>query len=154
MNPQKVRPSVVDTRLDATRQVEGHLRVPFHPSSAAVARRQLRLWLTRHGAGTRVPDFEDLVDCAELVVSELVGNAIRHAQPVQGGVLTLCWSLSPDGLVVSVTDGGSALVPHRVDAPPSAQSGRGMAIVDSLTKRWWTELTAERATVHALIAPG
>lgn len=135
-------------------RVEGHLRVPFHPASAALARRQLRLWLQRHGTPVDVGRLEDLIDCAQLVVSELVGNALRHAQPVEGGVLTLRWCLGEEGLVVSVTDGGSALVPHRVDSPATAQAGRGMAIVDAVTTRWWTELSRERATVHALIAPG
>lgn len=133
--------------------IEGHLRVPFHPCSASVARRQLRLWLSRHAADVHDAEFEGLVDNAELVVSELVGNAIRHARPVAGGVLALRWLLGPSGLLVSVTDGGSALVPHKVDASPQAQSGRGMAIIDTIAARWWTERTDSAATVHALIGP-
>ena len=146
--------SVASPRVDTLGcdGVAGHLRVPFHPCSASVARRQLRLWLSRHATAFEPAELEDLVDSAELVVSELVGNAIRHARPVVGGVLALRWLLTEGQLVISVTDGGSALVPHKVEASPQAQSGRGMAIIDAIAHRWWTERSGSEATVHALIA--
>lgn len=130
-------------------EAEGHLRLPFHPCSAAVARRQLRLWIARH-----LHEDEHaggIADSAELIVSELVGNAIRHARPVLGGVLALRWRLEEDGLVISVTDGGSSGVPHKVDASLHAQSGRGMAIIDAVAERWWTDSSPTAATVSALV---
>ncbi len=131
-----------------TPESQAQMCLPFHPASASVARGQLRCWL----AGTGLD--ADLSHAAELVTSELVGNALRHAHPQAGGVLTVTWFLDASGLTVSVTDGGSALVPHTVDARPGAQSGRGLAIVECLASHWWTELSPECSTVHALIAVG
>jgi hypothetical protein len=36
-------------------------------------------------------------------------------------------------------------------APSSALAGRGMSIVEILSKRWWTERSGARSTVHAVL---
>lgn len=120
--------------------------LPLGPEAATLARSAtldvLRLW----GAvdGCRLDD-------ALLVVSELVGNAVRHgaahvlltvqrAAPAQGGLLTL-----------GVQD-GSAVLPQAPQDRTDAESGRGLRIVDVLSRRWgvaelgpgkrvWAELT-------------
>jgi hypothetical protein len=38
-----------------------------------------------------------------------------------------------------------------VRATSSALAGRGMTIVEVLSRRWWTERTDSRSTVHALL---
>ena len=121
------------------------LALPFSPESAAVARHQLRDWLRGLGA------HGEHLDDARLVVSELVGNAIRHARPLSDDTLRVEWDRHDAGLDIAVTDGGSVSNPERLDAAVSDLAGRGLAIVDTLASRWWVEATRSRTTVHALV---
>ena len=90
-------------------------------------------------------------DDARLVVSELVGNSVRHARPLADGTMQVAWGHSDDGLDIAVTDGGALTTPERVEAGVSDLAGRGLAIVETLAARWWVESTRSRTTVHALI---
>lgn len=119
------------------------LRLPFASSSVSVARQRLNAWMAGVGGSP------DCVEDARIVVSELVANAVRHAQPLADGSLLVTWGLERDEVQVSVTDGGSRTRPRNVLAPPTALAGRGLAIVDALARRWWTEGTPSRSTVHA-----
>ena len=85
------------------------------------------------------------------MISELVANSVRHAQPLPDGQIHVSWTLEDRGLQLSVTDGGSGTRPRNVHAPSSALAGRGMAIVEMLAQDWWTERTGSRSTVHALL---
>lgn len=73
---------------------------------------------------------ERVAAVAELVVSELVGNAVRHARtPIR---LTL---VRPAGrLHVAVRDGEPALA--RLPATPAEADARGLRIVDAVAKCW------------------
>jgi serine/threonine-protein kinase RsbW len=122
------------------------LRVPFAASSVSVARQQLKGWMAEDGCAA-----ED-IDDARLVISELVANSIRHAQPLPDGNILVHWEAQPDGLEITVTDGGSGTRPRKVNAPSSALAGRGMAIVDSLALAWWADRSGTRASVHAILA--
>jgi len=77
------------------------------------------------------------------VVGELVGNAVRHADPLPGGVIRLAWRLRPgpegDVVGVRVTDGGSAAAPQMRLVGPEALDGRGLHIVAALAIRWGVE---------------
>lgn len=75
--------------------------------------------------------FGDLGSLAELLVSEVVTNAIEHGG--SGGTVEVM--ALPAGLRVEVTDraGGRPEVRHPSELDPS---GRGLAIVDRLS-RWW-----------------
>ena len=77
------------------------------------------------------------VEDALLVVSELVANVIRHA----GTVSTLELELGGEGtaLRVALADGSSA-APRLKRAHPSAEDGRGLAILGALSDRWGVEL--------------
>lgn len=124
------------------------VRVPFAASSVSVARRELRAWM-------RAADYgRDAIEDARLVISELVGNSVRHAQPLSDGTLLVTWCPDGEGLRISVTDGGSSSRPRTLNAPASAVSGRGMAIVEALADEWWSEHTRTRSTIHALLATG
>lgn len=120
-----------------------NLRVPFQAPSASTVRSRLKNWLSEHGyAG-------DCIDDARIVVSELVGNSVRHAHPLPGNDLIVTWCL--DGgrsLVISVSDGGSVTSPHTVNASMQAVSGRGLSIVEALADKWWIEEQRGRTTVH------
>lgn len=121
------------------------MRLPFTPASVSVARLRLKTWMNElGGSGEAVED-------ARVVISELVANSVRHAQPLTDGRIHVTWTLEDRGLQLSVTDGGSGTRPRTVNAPSSALTGRGMAIVEILADEWWTERTAARSTVHALL---
>jgi anti-sigma regulatory factor (Ser/Thr protein kinase) len=120
-------------------------RLPFSPTSVSVARRKLKAWLTDIGGSC------ETVEDARVVVSELVANSVRHAKPLPDGNILVSWTLDHDGVQLSVTDGGSSSRPRNVHAPVSALAGRGMSIVEVLSKRWWTECTTSRCTVHVVL---
>jgi anti-sigma regulatory factor (Ser/Thr protein kinase) len=107
--------------------------VPHHVRGARLVRRRLADAL----AGVIGPDrLGDIV----AVTAELVGNAIRHAAPLPGGVVRVAWRLLANGCVqVRVTDGGAATPPLPRFAPADALDGRGLAIVDALSTRWGVE---------------
>ncbi len=122
------------------------LVLPFAPESAALARQHLIEWLNglTHSAEKR--------DDARLVVSELVGNAVRHARPLADGTMQVAWNSSEDTLDIAVTDGGALTTPERMDAGVSDLAGRGLALVESVSARWWVETTRSRTTVHARVS--
>jgi two-component sensor histidine kinase len=84
-----------------------------------------------------------------VIISELVANSVRHAEPLADGSIVVTWCDEGGRVQLSVTDGGSGTRPRNVKASSSAVSGRGMAIVEILALRWWSERTASRSTVHA-----
>ncbi len=122
------------------------IRVAFSPASVSMVRRRLRDWMVDRGASL------DNIEDARLIVSELVGNSVRHARPLPDGTITVTWIDTPRGLQISVTDGGSVTRPRTVRATSSALSGRGMTIVETLATSWWSERSDARSTVYALIA--
>lgn len=74
----------------------------------------------------------DIVEAAELVVSELVGNAQRHgAAPIEVSV-----RLHEGGdVLVSVRDAGRG-VPRLRPIDEEAEGGRGLHLVAAVS-RWW-----------------
>ncbi len=134
---------------DAVRRMEEAdamaLELPFAAESASVARQQLVEWM--RGLNARDEDRDD----ARLVVSELVGNAVRHARPLADGTMQVAWVAGPTSVDIAVTDGGALTTPERVDAGVSDLAGRGLAIVETLASRWWVESTRSRSTVHAVL---
>jgi len=129
---------------DEQRRLMG-LDLPFTAESAAIARKQLVEWMRQLDA--HVDNRHD----ARLVLSELVGNSVRHARPLADGTMHVAWNAGPDGLDIAVTDGGALSTPEKVDAGVSDLAGRGLAIVETLASRWWVESSRSRTTVHALL---
>ncbi len=121
------------------------LVLPFAASSASIARKQLKQWLVELGQPT------DVIEDSRLVVSELVGNAVRHARPLADGTVIVAWNRGDTGLDIAVTDGGAPTEPHAVAAASSDLAGRGLTIVQELSSRWWLETSRSRSTVHALV---
>jgi anti-sigma regulatory factor (Ser/Thr protein kinase) len=73
-----------------------------------------------------------LVETAQLLVSEVVTNAVMHGSPPLS-ILVGC--RGPDGLLVEVGDGSTARPQERT---PSAadESGRGIALLNQLADEW------------------
>jgi anti-sigma regulatory factor (Ser/Thr protein kinase) len=107
--------------------------LPFVPASVREARQLLAADAAE--AGVQEPDRAD----ALVVLSELVGNALRHARALDGGMVRVMWRVLPEEVEVAVADGGAPTAP-RADRPPfAALSGRGLGIVDALSETWGVE---------------
>lgn len=88
-------------------------------------------------------DLEDLAFTAELIVSELVTNAIRHASgPVD---LRLIRDVN---LILEVSD-GSNTSPHLRQAQADDEGGRGLFLVAQYAQGWGTRYTSEGKTIWA-----
>jgi anti-sigma regulatory factor (Ser/Thr protein kinase) len=88
------------------------------------------------------------------VTAELVGNAIRHAAPLPGGVIRVAWRLLLGGrLEIRVTDGGARTRPAEREASLDSIDGRGLAIVAALAERWGAERDGLGHCVWAELAP-
>jgi anti-sigma regulatory factor (Ser/Thr protein kinase) len=122
------------------------LVLPFTPASAKVARHELGQWLHQLSSC----DDDDAADCT-LVVSELVGNAVRHAKPLPQGTMEVSWRKGVGGVDIAVTDGGGSTRPRKQEADVSDLAGRGLTIVETLAGRWWVESSRARQTVHAFM---
>src|SRR4051794_26312396 len=135
---------------DAARQTyvaSNVLRVRHQPSAVSSARRQMR----RELAAEKLP--EPLLDDVEVVVSELMGNAVRHARAIAGGVLLVGWRIVDDELTIRVTDGGSLKRIEPRESSPMADSGRGLHIVERLASSWGvTDHAGSLRTVWAILA--
>ncbi|MGW1620101.1 ATP-binding protein [Streptomyces sp. NPDC002172] len=84
----------------------------------------------------------DLADTSELLVSELVTNALRHTR----GPLRLNLQLRRSRLLCEVEDTESA-GPARGVADPDAESGRGIELLDLLADAWGSLRTATGKTM-------
>jgi CheY-like chemotaxis protein len=74
---------------------------------------------------------EDLVDTVTLLLSELVTNAVVHASSAPNVAVHLL----PDRVHVEVSDDDTTQLEVR-EAPLSAESGRGLAMVEALAHQW------------------
>lgn len=106
------------------------LRVPWKPSSGRAARRALVSSLRDLEVDSTV------VGEAEIVISELVGNAVRHAKPLPDGSIRVAWTVRHGVVEVEVTDGGGPTIPRPAPRCLMATSGRGLRIVRGLAHEW------------------
>jgi anti-sigma regulatory factor (Ser/Thr protein kinase) len=117
--------------------------VPHDQGNAGAARRAVAEELRARGVAPAA--LEDTV----LVVSELVSNSIRHAQPLPSGEICVRWSLEPDHVHLEIVDGGGATRPQAGAAAPSALGGRGLDIVRSVATQWGVDEQDETVIVWA-----
>ena len=126
----------------------GSLVVPHHAGGARLARQRL------------AAELRELLPPALLgdvvaVVAELLGNAVRHARPLPGGVMQLAWRVGPATpetnpyVLVRVTDGGAEHSPTARVAGPDSVDGRGLAIVAALAGRWGVDREGDGQCVWA-----
>ena len=132
----------MSTPLAAPLQGPVALNLPFLGQSAGEVRRALSVWLAHQHA------TEASTQDALLVATELVSNAIRHAEPLANDTMLVRWRREADDLVLSVCDGGGSGDPVLVVVDPDAERGRGLAIVDALSERWWVQRSHRVHTVH------
>ncbi|WUH93889.1 ATP-binding protein [Streptomyces sp. NBC_00433] len=82
-------------------------------------------------------DLDSVAESAELVLSELFTNALRHTDVPDDSLIETRYVRLPNGVRIEVHDADSArptpLGPLSVDA----ETGRGLALVDALTGGQW-----------------
>ncbi|WP_149829515.1 SpoIIE family protein phosphatase [Streptomyces tailanensis] len=126
--------------LARTRRLPAHRvaswELPADPARVAEARkttaRQLGLW-----------GLDELAFTTELVVSELVTNAIRHAT----GPIRLRLILERT-LICEVFDGGPT-APHLRHPRTTDEGGRGLFLISQFTQRWGTRFLPEGKVIWA-----
>ncbi|ABP56943.1 hypothetical protein Strop_4515 [Salinispora tropica CNB-440] len=116
--------------------------------------RQARHWLADElGAAVPAALLADLV----VVLAELVGNAVRHADPLPGGVVRVGWWLCPTStgprIQLRVTDGGASVEPRIRAIDPDAPDGRGLHIVAGLSSCWGVDRDGLGQSVWAAFEP-
>jgi len=126
---------------------------PHVPSSVGVARRALGADLRAHGTP------EGVTADAILVLSELLSNAIRHGRPLPGGQVEVSWTLRGGLLEIAVTGSGEFSSGGLTRPGPSLPSssavgGRGLGIVERLSRRWGVRSGGEDVTVWAQLRTG
>jgi anti-sigma regulatory factor (Ser/Thr protein kinase) len=103
--------------------------VPHHAEGARRARHRLAASLVGVMPAMTLAD-------AVAVTAELVGNSVRHASPLPGGVVRVAWRLLPGGIEIRVTDGGAPTPPTERQVGSESPDGRGLAIVSALADGW------------------
>ena len=106
------------------------VRLAADEQAAVEARRYARSWSVRQGL------LPHLVDDIELVVAELVSNAVRHAAPPFDIDL-----VEHDGVIRGEVSDGSPASPV-TNVRPDHHGGFGLGIVAACTSRWGTSPTA------------
>ncbi|WP_128430459.1 SpoIIE family protein phosphatase [Streptomyces cyaneus] len=123
------------TRLLGAEQV-ADWDLPADPAAVADARKTAARQLSEWG-------LEDFAFTTELVVSELVTNAIRYATgPIR---LRL---IRERALICEVFDGG-ATAPHLRHPRTTDEGGRGLLLVSQFTQRWGTRFVPEGKIIWA-----
>jgi anti-sigma regulatory factor (Ser/Thr protein kinase) len=132
--------------------METHLELAALPTAVPSARGHVRSVAQEWG-------LADLADISELLVSELVTNAIQASERLKARadlaiVPVVRISVISDGefLMLRVWD-ASEDMPVRQKAGPGDDSGRGLMIIDALSKEWGTYRKSHGKVVWAMIAP-
>ena len=119
------------------------LTVPPVPRAVKASRRWVRQTLTRWR-------LADAAESAEHLASELVTNAIRHAEDGSSVVVLLMYAAGT--LRLEVRDHDPLNLPL-VKAPgPLDQSGRGLVLVGALADRWGVRVTETGKSVWCELA--
>ncbi len=129
-------PSVADERAMQALETVGdptvdEVRLPSLPESAATARRLTQAVVLRHWALSA-----QLAEHAVLLVSELVGNAVRHTGARTFGLRML---RRRGWIRIEVRDPSRGL-PCLMPVREMDTSGRGLFLVDKLSDRWGVDL--------------
>src|SRR5437660_1337605 len=100
-------------------------KLPHTKDAPRMARRSLRQWL---GPTLSEPELDD----AELLLTELVTNAVRHGH----GSIIVQAALDDDRLLIEVIDEGEGFEREVRQHDLEGVGGRGFGIVDTVASRW------------------
>ncbi|MFJ9840087.1 ATP-binding protein [Kitasatospora sp. NPDC101155] len=103
--------------------------LPRSRRSPAIARQRASVLLSS------VPDGKRFLDSGLVVATELVTNAVLHGTPV-GHLIYLAMDVDPTRFRIEVHDARGDHLPAIFAPGLDGETGRGLRLVDSLTKRW------------------
>jgi anti-sigma regulatory factor (Ser/Thr protein kinase) len=115
---------------------------PCEPETARRARRLVSATLDTWGIG-------EMADTGALIVSELVGNAVRHT-PCRL-IRVSVRHVTNDLVRIGVTDKSHAL-PKMGPVAGGDETGRGLVLIDALSHRWGYDRKRWGKTVWAELA--
>ena len=128
------------------------LRLPATPLAASVA---------RHAVAGLAPYLQPgVADNAQLLVSELVTNSVRHAGLPGEASIEFSVRASAEVLMVEVADGGNGFDHtaqprrRRVLAGVAEPSGWGLYLVDRIADRWGAVQVEGETRVWFELSPG
>ncbi|MEV7995233.1 ATP-binding protein [Streptomyces sp. NPDC086077] len=113
------------------------------PEEVAALRRIMKLHLGIWG-------LHEVVDGAQLCVSELVANVITHVG--RGTPATLAVSMNDTYLRIEVHDPDCRALPTLMQAGSDCEGGRGMALVAATADRWGVDLRLDRKATWCELA--
>ncbi|MGH9134281.1 MAG: ATP-binding protein [Ilumatobacteraceae bacterium] len=111
----------------------------------AVNASEARTWVDEFLAEHAIDD--QLRDDAQLVVSELITNALMHG----GGGTVLRASVTGDTVRLAVTDSGDEL-PEVLPIDPMRIGGLGLIVVDRVARKWGVSTFPGGKTVWATLS--
>jgi anti-sigma regulatory factor (Ser/Thr protein kinase) len=119
------------------------------PAAVPCARRHTRLLLAEWG-------LTGLSEQAELVVSELVTNAIAASRSVASAAPVRLWLLTDGARVGIVVWDANPQLPVVADPDELAETGRGLLLVQGVARYWNAYATPQAGgkVVRAICAPG
>ena len=137
LRSEQVRRAFVSAAFGHLHPVEH--RLPHDVASASRSRQ-----LVTDAAKGRLPQAR--LDELALAVTEVVGNAVRHAPPEPDGKIGLRIEQDPGVLRVPVTDGGPEFRLDGASLKDTLRRDRfGFLIVDALADRWGLALDGKKA---------
>ncbi len=113
------------------------LELPSQPTSPGEARRFVGEVLRDHGVAT-----DEVLEAALLLTSELVTNAVLHAE----GTINVDVDLDLTAVRVEVGD-ASLESPMARGTDPDGTSGRGLHLVDTMARAWGVDRQDEAGKV-------
>jgi anti-sigma regulatory factor (Ser/Thr protein kinase) len=93
-----------------------------------------------------------LIEAAELIVSELMTNAITATQPLDSADSVQLWLLSDNQRTQILVGDASANPPRRIDTDGDAEAGRGLLLVETLSSNWGWYATGRHRTAKVVWA--
>ncbi|QMU70249.1 ATP-binding protein [Streptacidiphilus sp. P02-A3a] len=120
--------------------------VPATAAAVAFTRRRVVAQLLFWGFGLT----EETAATLELLVTELVANAIQHGE-VTSGTVEVGVAARP-GRVLVVASDSSRVVPRARGAGGTEESGRGMQLIEALADDWGCELRATGKDVWLVLS--
>jgi serine/threonine-protein kinase RsbW len=101
----------------------------------AAARAAVTAWMAGHVSETMLTD-------AQLLVSELVTNSVRHAEAPADAPVSVRAQIRADVLCLEVEDGGTSGSIGRRAADLSYGGGFGLNVVEVVSRRWGVDRDA------------
>lgn len=121
---------------------QGAQTISFRVPGGAQGPRHARTLMSAH---LRHIDRETASD-AELIISELVTNSVRHAGVGSDQRVTVDLILLNEHLRITVTDPGCDMEPRLIPKNPEGFGGHGLRLVEQLSTQWGVGRDAVGAT--------